>query len=159
MREKAPPPRPTHRVWSWSGVVLSLALLTSLAWYMFWVVMASIELDIKHIVNWYFFARFNLTKVPHTYEGLESVGYWTPLFVFAIFLASCLVCPCRTYMGKVPPVRTPSAYHSTHSLTPSLTPLTHSLPHSLTHSLTLSLPHSLSPPPPPLPPSRWSTQL
>lgn len=105
MRDQAPTSCPTPRTtWSWSGLILSLALATSLAWYFFWVAMASIELDIKHIVNWYFFARFNLTTVPQTYQGLERVGYWMPLFVFAIFLSSRLVCPCRTYLNKVPPV-------------------------------------------------------
>lgn len=104
MRDQAPPPRPANRTLTWTGVMLPLALVTSLAWYFFWVVMATIELDIKHIVNWYFFARFNLTTVPHTYEGLQSVGYWMPLLVFVIFLLSCVVCPCRTHLGKVPPV-------------------------------------------------------
>ncbi|CAI8006943.1 Glycerophosphoinositol inositolphosphodiesterase GDPD2 [Geodia barretti] len=104
MREKAQPPRPAHRALSWTGVMLGIALVTSLAWYFFWVVMAAIELDIKHIVNWYFFARFNLTTVPRTYEGLQRVGYWMPLLVFVIFLLSCVVCPCRTHLGKVPPV-------------------------------------------------------
>ena len=53
MREQATPPCPAYRSWTWSGVVLTLALATSLLWYVFWVIMASIELDIKHIVNWY----------------------------------------------------------------------------------------------------------
>lgn len=104
MREAAPASRPPHWIWSWSGLIFTLALTTSIGWYLFWVVMASVELDIKHIVNWYFFARFNLTTVPQTYEGLERVGYWMPLFVFATFLCSRLVCPCKTYLNKVPPV-------------------------------------------------------
>lgn len=108
MREQTTPTRiPAHRtttVVTWTGVMLTLALATSIAWYLFWVVMATVEMDIKHIVNWYFFARFNLTTVPHTYEGLQRVGYWMPLLVILIFLTSCIVCPCRANLGKVPPV-------------------------------------------------------
>ena len=100
-REQAPPPRPAHGTWAWSRIVLGLALSTSFAWYVFWVVMAAVELDIKHIVNWYFFARFNLTNVPRTYEGLETVGHWMPLFVFAVYLSSYVVCPHKTYLAHV----------------------------------------------------------
>ena len=103
-RQQTPPPSTTHQMWAWSGIALSLALSTSFAWYVFWVVMTAIKLDIKHIVNWYFFARFNLTSVPQTYEQLERVGYWLPLVVFAVFLSSCFLCPHRMYLGKIPQV-------------------------------------------------------
>jgi glycerophosphoryl diester phosphodiesterase len=63
--------------------------------------MAAVELDIKHIVNWYFFARFNLTSVPRTYEGLENVGHWMPLFVFVVFLSSYVACPRKTYLAQI----------------------------------------------------------
>ena len=33
-------------------VVFAVALVTSLLWYLFWVVMEPVELDIRGLINW-----------------------------------------------------------------------------------------------------------
>ena len=50
--------------------LLATALLTSLAWYLFWVVMAPVEKDIAHIFNWYVGqTQWSIIVLPPAYEA------------------------------------------------------------------------------------------
>lgn len=57
-----------------SHKLLMFALLSSIVWYMFWVVMAPVEKDIAHIFNWYdiFLVPTLFQRIythTHTYAG------------------------------------------------------------------------------------------
>lgn len=66
--------------------LLACALLSSLAWYLFWVVMAPVKRDIAHIFNWYFFMKFKLDQLYDVYGTLGRVHHWAPLLVISVII-------------------------------------------------------------------------
>lgn len=70
-------------VWG-AGGLFTVALVTSMLWYMFWLVMAPVKNDIIDLVNWFFFMKLQLWHVPDVYGMLGFIHNWLPLLVLFV---------------------------------------------------------------------------
>lgn len=80
------------------GYLFCIAMVTSMLWYMFWMVLEPVQEDISPIVNWYFFTKLSLRREIDFYGGLKAIHYWLPLLVLVGFILSKVSIIYRNYL-------------------------------------------------------------